>query len=152
MATLLEKHLKLEEIKKIRNWRNEGYGLEQIKNLVDKTNITDEEIETVFNENNNGTEIEKQEDQFNNLGNSEELKEEIPNIVSEDEAIQNDEMLEETKENNFEANTIEEIDELEEIEDDDIEIIEDEAEDKDVITDNKLQENEKYEIIKDEDL
>ena len=48
MATLLEKHLKLEEIKKIRNWRNEGYGLEKIKELVDKTNITDEEIEQIF--------------------------------------------------------------------------------------------------------
>ena len=49
MATLLEKHLKLEEMKKIRNWRNEGYELEKIKELVDKTNITDEEIEHVVN-------------------------------------------------------------------------------------------------------
>ena len=52
MATLLEKHLKLEEMKKIRNWRNEGYELEKIKELVDKTNITDEEIKATYK---NGT-------------------------------------------------------------------------------------------------
>ena len=51
MATLLEKHMKLEEMKKIRNWRNEGYELEKIKELVDKTNITEEEIKQVFYEN-----------------------------------------------------------------------------------------------------
>ena len=59
MATLLEKHLKLEEIKKIRNWRNEGYGLEKIKELVDKTNITDEEIEQIFYENSEKTKMKK---------------------------------------------------------------------------------------------
>ena len=125
MATLLEKHLKLEEMKKIRNWRNEGYELEEIKELVDKTNITDEEIEQVFYENSEEIQETEQNEDLQNL----EIQEE-PDEPEEIEADYNDEIDTE----GFDENDIDDLEEMEESEI--IENIEDE----------------KYEIIKDEDL
>jgi len=144
MATLLEKHLKLEEIKKIRNWRNEGYGLNQIKDLVDKTNITDEEIEEIFYENTSKPdtteEIEKEFEEDNHI---QVIQEETDNneIILEDKEIQDE---------NEEIIDYEE-DILEEVEDDEIEIIEDSQEEE---QENIVQQrtNERYEIIKDEEL
>lgn len=149
MATLLEKHLKLEEMKKIRNWRNEGYGLEKIKELVDKTNITDEEIEQVYYE--NSEEIQDHE-QNENLENSEIQKDieetqkdiEFDNIEDESEEqeeIETELNDEELQESNF--------DDLEEIEEKEIEVIDDIQED---IRETENIEDEKYELIKDEDL
>ena len=142
MATLLEKHMKLEEMKKIRNWRNEGYELEKIKELVDKTNITEEEIKQVFYE--NSEEIHEQE-QNENLENSEIQKdiEETKNDIeftkiedeSEEEKIETELNNEELQESNF--------DDLEEIEESEIEVVDDIQE--------SIQ-DEKYELIKDEDL
>ena len=90
MATLLEKHLKLEEIKKIRNWRNEGYGLEKIKELVDKTNITDEEIEQIFYENSEKTQNEEKLDLLETNENSnkpeQQTERNIENIKEQNEA------------------------------------------------------------------
>ena len=54
-------------MKKIRNWRNEGYELEKIKELVDKTNITDEEIEQVFYENSEEIQETEQNEESNNI-------------------------------------------------------------------------------------
>lgn len=143
MASLLERHLKLEEIKKIRNWRNEGYELNQIKALVDKTNITDEEIEEIFYENNSRTDTEDVEKNIEEEKHIQEIQEEtkIEEISSEvQEEIQEEEEI-----INYEE------DSLEEIEEDEIEIIEDQQYEKqeEVI---QLKENERYEIIRDEDL
>lgn len=154
MATLLEKHLKLEEMKKIRNWRNEGYGLEKIKELVDKTNITDEEIEETFHENNQIANTEENEHQLDNQKSHIEPEKEIPKNIIGDEEIANNKL----KKNGVERedNVIEDVDELEEIQEDDIEIIEndddDNEESKNIIKEEQLQEDERYEIIKDEDL
>lgn len=156
MATLLEKHLKLEEMKKIRNWRNEGYGIEQIKELVDKTNITDEEIEETFYEHNLKTDTEEIEHQIDNSENHIETEEEIPTNITMEEKENSDNELEENefeKQDDFVEDTFEDIEELEEIQDDDIEIIEDDNEnEKQNIIEEELKENERYEIIKDEDL
>lgn len=146
MATLLEKHLKLEEIKKIRNWRNEGYGLNQIKDLVDKTNITDEEIEEIFYENNSKPDTEEVEKQFEEENHIQEIQEENnsdENSQEEQEVIQEEEEIVDYEEDPLE--------ELEEIDEDEIEIIE---ENQVEVQDNiiQLKENERYEIIKDEDL
>ena len=146
MATLLEKHLKLEEIKKIRNWRNEGYGLNQIKDLVDKSNITDEEIEEIFYENNSKPDTEEVEKQFEEENHIQEIQEENnsdENSQEEQEVIQEEEEIVDYEEDPLE--------ELEEIDDDEIEIIE---ENQVEVQDNiiQLKENERYEIIKDEDL
>lgn len=143
MATLLEKHLKLEEIKKIRNWRNEGYGLNQIKDLVDKTNITDEEIEEIFYENNSKPDTEDIENQFEEENHIQEENNSDETPQEEQEELQEEEEIVD-----YEEDTLEE---LEEIEDDEIEIIE---EDQEKVQDNviQLKENERYEIIKDEDL
>lgn len=141
MASLLERHLKLEEIKKIRNWRNEGYGLNQIRDLVDKTNITDDEIEEIFYENSSKSDTEEIEKESEEEKNIQEIQEEsiVEEISSEfQEEIQEDII-------NYEDEA------LEEIEEDEIEIIEEkqeEIQDEDI----QLKENEKYEIIKDEDL
>ena len=150
MATLLEKHLKLEEMKKIRNWRNEGYELEKIKELVDKTNITDEEIEQVFYENSEEIQETEQNEDLQNLEIQEELQEKInyadikeePDEPEEIEADYNDEIDTE----GFDEN---DIDDLEEMEESEIEIVEDKKED---VTEIENIEDEKYEIIKDEDL
>jgi len=146
MATLLEKHLKLEEIKKIRNWRNEGYGLNQIKDLVDKTNITDEEIEEIFYENNSKPDTEEVEKQFEEENHIQEVQEENNSDEppqEEQEVIQEEEEIVDYEEESLE--------ELEEIEEDEIEIIE---ENQVGVQDNiiQLKENERYEIIRDEDL
>ena len=147
MATLLQKHLKLEEIKKIRNWRNEGYGLEKIKELVDKTIITDDEIKEVFYENNQNLDIQENEKQFEDNNH-------IQEEVKEQEVFTENELMEkEDTENTFEQkepidfveNTIED---LEEIEEEELEIIEDEVPEKET----EIKANERYEIIKDEDL
>lgn len=154
MATLLEKHLKLEEMKKIRNWRNEGYGLEKIKELVDKTNITDEEIEQIFYEN---SEVNQEQNQNENISNSSEVqegKEVIQEENNESEIIEESENQkeiepiynEETDDEEFDEN---DIDDLEEIKESEIEIIEDQKED---VPETENIEDEKYEIIKDEDL
>lgn len=153
MSTLLEKHLKLEEMKKIRNWRNEGYELEKIKELVDKTNITDEEIEQVFYENSEEIQETEQNEDLQNLEiqeEQEELQEKInyadikeePDEPEEIEADYNDEIDTE----GFDEN---DIDDLEEMEESEIEIVEDKKED---VTEIENIEDEKYEIIKDEDL
>ena len=144
MATLLEKHLKLEEMKKIRNWRNEGYELEKIKELVDKTNITNEEIEQVFYENSN----EIQEQNYNE--NVSDIQEENNEL----EIAKNEEKQEEiepvyNKETDKEEIDENEIEDLEEIEESEIEIVEDKGTD---VLESENIENEKYEIIKDEDL
>ena len=122
MATLLEKHLKLEEIKKIRNWRNEGNGLEKIKELVDKTNITDEEIEQIFYENSEKTQNEEKLDLLETNENSnkpeQQTERNIENIKEQNETefIYNDSefVSEEVDED--------EIEDLEEIEENKIEI------------------------------
>ena len=89
MATLLEKHLKLEEMKKIRNWRNEGYGLEKIKELVDKTNITDEEIEQIFYENSEEIPEQNQNEEIINISEtSEDNKEVEPQEESKNEIVE----------------------------------------------------------------
>lgn len=144
MATLLEKHLKLEEMKKIRNWRNEGYELEKIKELVDKTNITNEEIEQVFYENSN----EIQEQNYNE--NVSDIQEENNEL----EIAKNEEKEEEiepvyNKETDKEEIDENDIEDLEEIEESEIEIVEDKGTD---VLESENIENEKYEIIKDEDL
>ena len=141
MASLLERHLKLEEIKKIRNWRNEGYGLNQIRDLVDKTNITDDEIEEIFYENSSKSDTEEIEKESEEEKNIQEIQEE--SIVEEISSEFQEEIHEDII--NYEDET------LEEIEEDEIEIIEEkqeELQDEDI----QLKENEKYEIIKDEDL
>ncbi len=154
MATLLEKHLKLEEMKKIRNWRNEGYELEKIKELVDKTNITDEEIEQIFYEN---SEVNQEQNHTENTSDSSEIqeeKEEIQEENNESEIIGESENQEErepiyneeTDNEEFDKN---DIDDLEEIEESEIEIIEDQ---KEAVLETENIENEKYEIIKDEEL
>ena len=151
MATLLEKHLKLEEMKKIRNWRNEGYELEKIKELVDKTNITNEEIEQVFYENSN----EIQEQNYNeNVSDIQEEKEDLQEENNELEIAKNEEKQEEiepvyNKETDKEEIDENEIEDLEEIEESEIEIVEDKGTD---VLESENIENEKYEIIKDEDL
>lgn len=151
MATLLEKHLKLEEMKKIRNWRNEGYGLEKIKELVDKTNITNEEIEQVFYENSN----EIQDQNYNeNVSDIQEEKEDLQEESNEVETIENDEKQEEiepiyNKETDNEEIDENDIEDFEEIEESEIEIVEDKKAD---VLESENIEDEKYEIIKDEDL
>lgn len=151
MATLLEKHLKLEEMKKIRNWRNEGYELEKIKELVDKTNITNEEIEQVFYENSN----EIQEQNYNeNVSDIQEEKEDLQEENNELEIAKLEEKQEEiepvyNKETDKEEVDENDIEDLEEIEESEIEIVEDKGTD---VLESENIENEKYEIIKDEDL
>ncbi len=141
-------------MKKIRNWRNEGYGLEKIKELVDKTNITDEEIEQIFYEN---SEVNQEQNQNENISNSSEVqegKEVIQEENNESEIIEESENQkeiepiynEETDDEEFDEN---DIDDLEEIEESEIEIIEDQKED---VPETENIEDEKYEIIKDEDL
>lgn len=153
MATLLQKHLKLEEIKKIRNWRNEGYGLEKIKELVDKTIITDDEIKEVFYENNQNLDIQENENQFEDNNH-------IQEEVQEQEVFTENELMEKEDTENtfeqkapidFEENTIED---LEEIEEEELEIIEDEVPEEDELPEKEteIKANERYEIIKDEDL
>lgn len=153
MATLLQKHLKLEEIKKIRNWRNEGYGLEKIKELVDKTIITDDEIKEVFYENNQNLDIQENENQFEDNNH-------IQEEVTEQEVFTENELMEKEDTENtfeqkepidFEENTIED---LEEIEEEELEIIEDEVPEEDELPEKEteIKANERYEIIKDEDL
>lgn len=153
MATLLQKHLKLEEIKKIRNWRNEGYGLEKIKELIDKTIITDDEIKEVFYENNQNLDIQKNENQFEDNNH-------IQEEVQEQEVFTENELMEKEDTENtfeqkdpidFEENTIED---LEEIEEEELEIIEDEVPEEDELPEKEteIKANERYEIIKDEDL
>ena len=149
MATLLEKHLKLEEIKKIRNWRNEGYGLEKIKELVDKTNITEEEIEQIFYENSEKTQNEEKLDLLETNENSnkpeQQTERNIENIKEQNEA----EFIYNNSEFVSEEVDEDEIEDLEEIEENKIEI-----EEENTIDDIKVEnmENEKYEIVKDEDL
>lgn len=153
MATLLQKHLKLEEIKKIRNWRNEGYGLEKIKELIDKTIITDDEIKEVFYENNQNLDIQENENQFEDNNH-------IQEEVQEQEVFTENELMEKEDTENtfeqkdpidFEENTIED---LEEIEEEELEIIEDEVPEEDELPEKEteIKANERYEIIKDEDL
>ena len=152
MATLLEKHLKLEEMKKIRNWRNEGYELEKIKELVDKTNITDEEIEQIFYENSEEIPEQNQNEETSNLSETNEENEEV--IIPEETEIETlkepDEQIETIYNNGNVNDEFDEndMDDLEEIEESEIEIEED-------TINNVESENvndEKYEIIKDEDL
>lgn len=140
MATLLEKHLKLEEMKKIRNWRNEGYELEKIRELVDKTNITDEEIEQVFYE--NLDKIQEKEIQ-------EELKVIQENNNEIDVKEESEKLEEKEQEYNDEIYDDNDFDDLEEIEESEIDVVEDKKEDGPV---TESIEEEKYEIIKDEDL
>lgn len=149
MATLLEKHLKLEEMKKIRNWRNEGYELEKIRELVDKTNITDEEIEQVFYEN-----LDKiQEKEQKEILQEKEIQEERKVIQENNNEIDNKEESEKIEEKEQEYNDEiyddNDIDDLEEIEESEIDVVEDKKEDGPV---TESIEEEKYEIIKDEDL
>ena len=143
MATLLEKHLKLEEIKKIRNWRNEGYGLEKIKELVDKTNITDEEIEQIFYENSEKTQNEEKLDLLETNENSNKPEQQTErNIKEQNES----EFIYNNSEFVSEEVDEDEIEDLEEIEENKIEI-----EEENTIDDIKVEnmENEKYEIVKD---
>lgn len=149
MATLLEKHLKLEEMKKIRSWRNEDYELEKIKELVDKTNITDKEIEQVFYE--NSEEIQEQEHNENTSDSSEiqEEKEELQEENNEPEFIEESGKQEETESIYDEELDENDIDDLEEIKESEIEIIEEQKED---VAETENIEDEKYELIKDEDL
>ena len=153
MATLLQKHLKLEEIKKIRNWRNEGYGLEKIKELVDKTIITDYEIKEVFYENNQNLDIQENENQFEDNNHiQEEVKEQ--EVFTENELMEKEDTentFEQKEPIDFEENTIED---LEEIEEEELEIIEDEVPEEDELPEKEteIKANERYEIIKDEDL
>lgn len=154
MATLLEKHLKLEEMKKIRNWRNEGYELKKIKELVDMTNITEEEIEKIFYENSQEIPeehqiIETYNQSETNIENKEVVQqEESKNEITEDktELLYNEESVSEE----FDED---DMNDLEEIEDTEIEIEIDEGKARDDVIVKKVEnENEKYEIIKDEDL
>ena len=153
MATLLQKHLKLEEIKKIRNWRNEGYGLEKIKELVDKTIITDDEIKEVFYENNQNLDIQENENHFEDNNHiQEEVKEQ--EVFTENELMEKEDTentFEQKEPIDFEENTIED---LEEIEEEELEIIEDEVPEEDELPEKEteIKANERYEIIKDEDL
>lgn len=153
MATLLQKHLKLEEIKKIRNWRNEGYGLEKIKELVDKTIITDDEIKEVFYENNQNLDIQEKENQFEDNNHiQEEVQEQ--EVFTENELMEKEDTentFEQKEPIDFEENTIED---LEEIEEEELEIIEDEVPEEDELPEKEteIKANERYEIIKDEDL
>lgn len=153
MATLLQKHLKLEEIKKIRNWRNEGYGLEKIKELVDKTIITDDEIKEVFYENNQNLDIQENKNQFEDNNHiQEEVKEQ--EVFTENELMEKEDTentFEQKEPIDFEENTIED---LEEIEEEELEIIEDEVPEEDELPEKEteIKANERYEIIKDEDL
>lgn len=153
MATLLQKHLKLEEIKKIRNWRNEGYGLEKIKELVDKTIITDDEIKEVFYENNQNLDIQENENQFEDNNHiQEEVQEQ--EVFTENELMEKEDTentFEQKEPIDFEENTIED---LEEIEEEELEIIEDEVPEEDELPEKEteIKANERYEIIKDEDL
>lgn len=153
MATLLQKHLKLEEIKKIRNWRNEGYGLEKIKELVDKTIITDDEIKEVFYENNQNLDIQEKENQFKDNNHiQEEVQEQ--EVFTENELMEKEDTentFEQKEPIDFEENTIED---LEEIEEEELEIIEDEVPEEDELPEKEteIKANERYEIIKDEDL
>ena len=153
MATLLQKHLKLEEIKKIRNWRNEGYGLEKIKELVDKTIITDDEIKEVFYENNQNLDIQENENQFEDNNHiQEEVKEQ--EVFTENELMEKEDTentFEQKEPIDFEENTIED---LEEIEEEELEIIEDEVPEEDELPEKEteIKANERYEIIKDEEL
>ena len=153
MATLLEKHLKLEEMKKIRNWRNEGYELEKIKELVDKTNITDEEIEQIFYENSEEIPEQNQNEETSNLSETNEENQEV--VMPEEtktEIVKEPEEQSETIYNDEDVNEEfdeDDMDDLEEVEEGEIEI-----EDEDTIDDVESESvnNEKYEIIKDEDL
>ena len=153
MATLLQKHLKLEEIKKIRNWRNEGYGLEKIKELVDKTIITDDEIKEVFYENNQNLDIQENENQFEDNNHiQEEVQEQ--EVFTENELMEKEDTentFEQKEPIDFEENTIED---LEEIEEEELEIIEDEVPEEDELPEKEteIKANERYEIIKDEEL
>lgn len=153
MATLLQKHLKLEEIKKIRNWRNEGYGLEKIKELVDKTIITDDEIKEVFYENNQNLDIQEKENQFEDNNHiQEEVQEQ--EVFTENELMEKEDTentFEQKEPIDFEENTIED---LEEIEEEELEIIEDEVPEEDELPEKEteIKANERYEIIKDEEL
>mgnify|MGYP002542126069 CR=1 FL=1 len=155
MATLLEKHLKLEEMKKIRNWRNEGYELEKIKELVDKTNITDEEIEQIFYENSEEIQEQNLNEEISNTSEANEDNKEVePQEEIKTEIIEEPKEQIETEEIYNDENISEEFDEddmddLEEIEENEIEI-----EEENIIDDVKSEnvEDEKYEIIKDEDL
>lgn len=156
MATLLEKHLKLEEIKKIRNWKSEGYELEKIKELVDKTIITDEEINQTFFEN---SEENLEQEQNENIENSSDNNEESKEIIQEENKAQDINIVEyeEKKEAGTNYNELikneefdeENIDDYEEVEENEIEIMED---NKTNISETEINEDEKYEIIKDEDL
>lgn len=137
MATLLEKHLKLEEMKKIRNWRNEGYELEKIRELVDKSCITDEEITEVFYENNKNNEAQDTENQ---------IQENVETKNINEKSIKGEEIEEIDSEVNIGIEE-ESIDDLEEIQEDELEFIE---EDEKYEKETNL--NERYEIIKDEDL
>lgn len=153
MATLLEKHLKLEEMKKIRNWRNEGYELEKIKELVDKTNITDEEIEQIFYENSEEIPEQNQNEETSNLSETNEEKQEV--VEPEETETETEKEPEEQKESIYNDEDVNEefdeddMDDLEEVEEGEIEI-EEENTVEDV--ESESVNNEKYEIIKDEDL
>lgn len=148
MATLLEKHLKLEEIKKIRNWRKEGYELEKIRELVDKTNITDEEIEQIFYE---------ISDEIQGTGQKEKLEEteiekEFKVILEDNNEIDVKEVSEKLEKTELEYSDDvydnNDIDDLEEIEENEIDIVENKKE-YGIVTESI---EEKYEIINDEDL
>ena len=153
MATLLEKHLKLEEMKKIRNWRNEGYELEKIKELVDKTNITDEEIEQIFYENSEEIPEQNQNEETSNLSETNEEKQEV--VEPEETETETEKEPEEQRESIYNDEDVNEefdeddMDDLEEVEEGEIEI-----EEENTVDDVEFESvnNEKYEIIKDEDL
>lgn len=153
MATLLEKHLKLEEMKKIRNWRNEGYELEKIKELVDKTNITDEEIEQIFCENSEEIPEQNQNEETSNLSETNEEKQEV--VEPEETETETEKAPEEQRESIYNDVDVNEefdeddMDDLEEVEEGEIEIEEENTVDD---VESESVNNEKYEIIKDEDL
>jgi len=153
MATLLEKHLKLEEMKKIRNWRNEGYELEKIKELVDKTNITDEEIEQIFYENSEEIPEQNQNEETSNLSETNEEKQEV--VEPEETETETEKEPEEQRESIYNDEDVNEefdeddMDDLEEVEEGEIEIEEENTVDD---VESESVNNEKYEIIKDEDL
>lgn len=153
MATLLEKHLKLEEMKKIRNWRNEGYELEKIKELVDKTNITDEEIEQIFYENSEEIPEQNQNEETSNLSETNEEKQEV--VEPEETETETEKEPEEQRKSIYNDEDVNEefdeddMDDLEEVEEGEIEIEEENTVDD---VESESVNNEKYEIIKDEDL
>lgn len=153
MATLLEKHLKLEEMKKIRNWRNEGYELEKIEELVDKTNITDEEIEQIFYENSEEIPEQNQNEETSNLSETNEEKQEV--VEPEETETETEKEPEEQRESIYNDEDVNEefdeddMDDLEEVEEGEIEIEEENTVDD---VESESVNNEKYEIIKDEDL